>query len=89
VSVEIDLSDMRLLVVGGSAGIGRSLAIAAARDGASVAIVGRNEAKLAEVVDAAEGITAIAADIREPERCASLVGEAVDELGGLDALVVS
>ncbi len=87
-SVTIDLSGTRVLVVGGSAGIGRSLAIAAADEGAAVAVVGRSEEKLAEVV-AAGGVTAIRADIRDPERCAGLVEEAVDGLGGLDAVVVS
>jgi NAD(P)-dependent dehydrogenase (short-subunit alcohol dehydrogenase family) len=87
-SVTIDLSGKRMLVVGGSAGIGRSLAITAAAEGAAVAVVGRSEEKLAEVV-AAGGVTAISADIRDPERCAGLVEEAVDALGGLDAVVVS
>jgi NAD(P)-dependent dehydrogenase (short-subunit alcohol dehydrogenase family) len=89
VSVAIDLAGTRLLVVGGSAGIGRSLAVVAAAAGADVAVVGRSQEKLAEVVDAAEGITAITADIRDPDRCAGLVREAVDALGGLEALVVS
>jgi NAD(P)-dependent dehydrogenase (short-subunit alcohol dehydrogenase family) len=89
VSVTIDLSGRRVLVVGGSAGIGRSLALAAAQEGAAVAVVGRSEEKLAEVVADHEGITAIAADIRDPGRCAGLVAEAVDALGALDAVVVS
>jgi NAD(P)-dependent dehydrogenase (short-subunit alcohol dehydrogenase family) len=89
VSVAIDLAGTRLLVVGGSAGIGRSLAVVAAAAGAEVAVVGRNQEKLAEVVGAAAGITAIAADIRDPDRCAGLVAEAAAALGGLDAVVVS
>jgi NAD(P)-dependent dehydrogenase (short-subunit alcohol dehydrogenase family) len=88
-SVTIDLSGKRVLVVGGSAGIGRSLAIAASVAGASVAVVGRSKEKLDEVGASSERITAISADIRDPERCAGLVVEAVDALGGLDAVVVS
>lgn len=88
-SVEIDLGGKRVLVVGGSAGIGRSTALAAARAGAAIAVVGRSEDKLAEVVATAGGGTAIAADIRDPERCAGLVSSAVDALGGLDAVIVS
>lgn len=88
-SVAIDLSGKRVLVVGGSAGVGRSLALAAATEGAAVAVVGRSEEKLAGVVAEHEGVTAIAADIREPDRCSGLVTDAVDALGGIDALVVS
>jgi NAD(P)-dependent dehydrogenase (short-subunit alcohol dehydrogenase family) len=88
VSVSIDLSGKRVLVVGGSAGIGRSLAIAAGAEGAQVAVVGRSGEKLAEVA-AHDGIAPITADIRDPERCRGLVDEAVDALGGLDAVVVS
>jgi NAD(P)-dependent dehydrogenase (short-subunit alcohol dehydrogenase family) len=89
VSVAIDLSGRRVLVVGGSAGIGRSTALAAAQAGAAITVVGRSEAKLAEVVATAGCGTAIAADIRDPERCASLVADAVDAMGGLDAVVIS
>ncbi len=88
-SVAIDLTGARVLVVGGSAGIGRSTALAAASAGAAIAVVGRSEQKLKEVVASAGGGTAIAADVREPERCAGLVTEAVDVLGGLDAVVIS
>jgi NAD(P)-dependent dehydrogenase (short-subunit alcohol dehydrogenase family) len=89
VSVAIDLSEKRVLVVGGSAGIGRSTALAAARAGASIAVVGRSQDKLAEAVATAGRGTAIAADVRDPDRCSSLVSEAVDALGGLDAVVIS
>ena len=88
-SVAIDLAGKRVLVVGGSAGIGRSLAISAAVAGAAIAVVGRSEEKLAEVLASAGSGTAIAADVRDPERCSGLVVEAVGAMGGLDAVVVS
>ena len=88
-SVDIDLSGKRILVVGGSAGIGRSTAIAAAGAGAAITVVGRSKEKLAEVVATAGSGTGISADVTEPDRCRELVGEAVDAMGGLDALVFS
>ncbi len=88
-SVDIDLAGQRLLVVGGSSGIGRSTAIAAANAGADITVVGRSEDKLKEVVTTAGKGTGIAADVRDPERCSGIVGEAVDAMGGIDALVFS
>ena len=88
-SVAIDLSGRRVLVVGGSSGIGRSTALAAASAGAAIAVVGRSEEKLAEVVATAGGGTAIAADVRDPDRCSGLVTEAADAMGGLDAVIIS
>src|SRR6202049_5187111 len=49
-----ELSGQRVLVTGGTAGIGRATAEALAREGARVLISGRNEARGAEVVAAIE-----------------------------------
>ncbi len=89
VSVAVDLTGARVLVVGGSSGIGRSTAIAAARAGASIVVVGRRAENLAEVVTTAGSGTAIVADVRDAGRCADLVAEAVDAMGGLDAVIYS
>ena len=86
-SVDIDLAGKRVLVVGGSAGIGRGTALAAASAGATITVVGRSPEKLAEVIATAGTGTGIAADVKDGDRCRELVGEAVDAMGGLDALV--
>ena len=85
--IEIDLTGRRVLVVGGSAGIGRSAALSAAGAGAAITVVGRSPEKLAEVVGTAGTGTGIAADVKDPDRCRELVGEAVEAMGGLDALI--
>jgi NAD(P)-dependent dehydrogenase (short-subunit alcohol dehydrogenase family) len=82
------------LVTGGTKGIGAATAIAFARAGADVAIVGRNDDK--DAVAARKEIEAlgrrcevIVADCAKPEEAARCVNEAAKKLGSLDVLVHS
>jgi len=84
---QIDFADRRLLVVGGSSGIGRSIALAAAAQGARIAVVGRRTELLDEVVAKAGGGVAISADLADADDCARIAEEAVAELGEIDAVV--
>ncbi len=77
----------RLLVVGASSGIGRAVAVRAAAMGAAVAVVGRRKERLDELVEAMGRGVAVAADLRSPDDCASLVDRSVEALGPIDALV--
>jgi NAD(P)-dependent dehydrogenase (short-subunit alcohol dehydrogenase family) len=89
--VHIDVSDKRVIVTGGSRGVGRALATAFALEGARVAICARDS----EAVDAAvsdltgRGATVIgqAADVRNTEDVNAFVGTVVDAWGGVDVLV--
>ena len=87
------LEGRKALITGGDSGIGRAAAIAFAREGADVAIVylPDEEADAQEVVALIEGAgrkaVAIPGDIKDPDFCRALVGQAVDGLGGLDILV--
>ena len=80
------------LITGGSRGIGRTIAVDLARRGADVAFSYlRNEEAAQETVALVEaegrrGI-AIRSRIDSAERCAALVDEAAEALGGLDALI--
>ena len=81
------------VVTGGDSGIGRSVCVLFAREGADVAIVHMpHEQADADVVKAAvekEGRRAItvAGDVRDAAFCRSVAERAATELGGLDILV--
>jgi hypothetical protein len=89
------LQGRKALITGGDSGIGGAVAIAFAREGADVAInylpdEEEDAQTIAELVEA-EGRTCvrIPADVRDRETCDRIVAEAVEGLGGLDALVVN
>lgn len=90
-----ELGGKRILVTGASSGIGRALALEAARRGARLALVGRSVERLATLVDeiartsATRAIQAIpiAADVTNPLDRAAMFRRATSDLGGLDILV--
>ncbi len=87
----MDFSGRRVIVMGGSRGIGRSIALGFAQAGASVSICARAAGPLesARAEIAALGVTAHAAsvDLADAAAIASYVPAAAAALGGLDVLV--
>lgn len=89
------LTGKAALVTGGDSGIGRAAAIAFAREGADVAIsyLPAEKADAAEVLRLieAEGRKAIdlPGDITDETWCRTMVDQAVEQLGGLDVLVIN
>jgi len=85
------LDGKRALVTGASSGIGREVANRFAREGASVAVAGRDPARTTRTVDeiTAWGGKAVAVlgDVSEAAGAANVVAAAADGLGGLDTLV--
>ena len=82
-------SGHRILVTGGSSGIGRAVVLAFAAAGARVVAAGRNEQRLHEVEAAApEGsVQTLVADVSTAAGAQQMVEAAIERLGGLDALV--
>lgn len=79
----------RILVTGGSSGIGRAVVLAFAEAGARVVAAGRDEGRLAEVRAAApEGsVETVKADVSTAAGARQMVEAALERLDGLDALV--
>jgi 3-oxoacyl-[acyl-carrier protein] reductase len=86
--VDLGLSDKRALVGGGSSGIGAAIATVLAAEGAQVVLIGRTAERL-EAQASAIGGSSVAADLSTPDGPASAVAAAVEQLGGLDLLVVN
>jgi NAD(P)-dependent dehydrogenase (short-subunit alcohol dehydrogenase family)/uncharacterized protein YndB with AHSA1/START domain len=90
---ERELAGQRVLITGGSSGIGLAVAKALAQEGAELALLARNELGLAaarrELSELGADAVAVAADVSDREALAAGVEKAVAELGGLDVLVTS
>jgi NAD(P)-dependent dehydrogenase (short-subunit alcohol dehydrogenase family) len=82
------LDGKRALVTGASSGIGREVANRFAREGAKVAVGGRDAERTRNTVEEI-GPAAVAAlgDLSEPESAQAVVDGAAAALGGLDCLV--
>ncbi len=94
----IELRGKTLFITGASRGIGKAIALAAAREGANVVVVAKTTEPhprlpgtiftAAEEIEAAGGkALACAADIRYEDQVAAAIEKAVDRFGGIDVLV--
>lgn len=82
------LRGARVLVTGGSSGVGRALALALARRGARVLATARRADRLAALATDAP-IDTLAGDITHPAFRETLVRVAAERLGGIDILVAA
>lgn len=87
------LTGRRVLVTGGTRGIGKGIATSFAQAGCTVVVSGRDAtvgaqvaAELSELVGAPGAVQFIAGDVAEVGDCARIVEETVALLGGLDVL---
>lgn len=92
------LKDRTVLITGGTRGIGKSIGLRAARDGANVAILGKTTEPLeklpgtifsaAEEIEKAGGqALAVPCDLRSDEQVEAAVNQTAERFGGIDILV--
>jgi NAD(P)-dependent dehydrogenase (short-subunit alcohol dehydrogenase family) len=82
------LDGKRVLLVGGSTGLGRAVGISLAAEGAHVAFAARRHDKVQAAAEiAGNGAVGLACDVTDAASCQAVVDDAVERLGGLDALV--
>ncbi|WP_017301830.1 SDR family oxidoreductase [Nodosilinea nodulosa] len=85
----------KALITGGDSGIGRAVAIAYMREGASVAInyLEEEQQDVQSLLDLAEReggtIIPMPGNLMDEDFCTSLVKNAAEQMGGLDALVIN
>jgi 3-oxoacyl-[acyl-carrier protein] reductase len=72
-----DFNGKRVVVAGGSRGIGRSIALGFAQAGAAVSVCARN----------LEGLKAVEADLADGEAITAYIATAGNALGGIDILI--
>jgi len=94
--VQLGLKDEVVLITGGTSGIGRAAALAFAREGAKVAIVGTNADRAAQVQSAAAAeygahieVVAVTCDVADEQQVKSCVQQVQECLGPIAVLVNS
>ncbi len=92
-AIHFDFSEQRVLITGGTSGMGEASAIAFVEAGARVVINGRNQERARKIMNrckhASGSIAFVAGDIAHRNKCDLIVTEAVGILGGLDIVVNS
>jgi NAD(P)-dependent dehydrogenase (short-subunit alcohol dehydrogenase family) len=79
------------LITGGGKGIGKSIALAFAKEGADVSVAARTEAELNAVTKEIESMgrnsIAVVTDLSDPDQIANMVDKTMEKFGQIDILV--
>ena len=87
--MDLGLKDKKVLITGGSKGIGLACAKAFMAEGARVALVSRSAENLKKAKDGLKDVYTIAADLTDAAAAAAMVERVEKEFGPIDVLVNS
>jgi NAD(P)-dependent dehydrogenase (short-subunit alcohol dehydrogenase family) len=76
------------IVTGAGTGIGRACALALAKEGAKVALIGRRKDRIEEVAaEIGDGAFAVQCDVSKKDGLANLLDQTISRFGGLNFLL--
>jgi len=87
--MELGLKDKRVLITGGSKGVGLACARVFLTEGSRVALVSRSQANLDAAKVSIGEVFTVAADLTDPAAAADMVRQVETEFGAIDILVNS
>lgn len=86
-AADYDLTGVRVLVTGGTSGLGLAMVRALAGAGATVALTGRTAERVKEAVSGTPGAAGFVADVRDQDSVTGVVDAVWNTFGGIDMLV--
>jgi NAD(P)-dependent dehydrogenase (short-subunit alcohol dehydrogenase family) len=79
---------MKIVVVGASSGLGRTIALGLGKQGEQLALLARRHDRLVDAAkEAGPGALAVRCDVTDEDSCRSAIEEAAIGLGGIDGLI--
>jgi len=91
--LKTDQTKLRIVITGGSSGIGEAIAFNMAKDGHKLYLIGRNQQKLLKVKEQIEKVSGEVhigiGDVGDENDGERLLNDIINELGGVDVLVAN